>query len=490
MKEYTKKPENPSRTLESNPKASRQVPISDILQVYLDRVPGANLTQRKNTLPEFLQGEKKPFTSLNTLPVSNPNIIQGAFPDAYNQERRETQGIDQSQVQMDHMVSQDTMKKFSNTFKILERLTTDSNTKWVLIKSQLEQLRTAAKHSKGRHSLFSEEHLINIPQNIVPGLTNQVQGVGTEFDPEVEKTNSTANSDTIDTTALSKNQFQMDIIMRKLDFLIGSASDLLPRTPVDQKKGNLYNEEIDQDISDLVKQLTDCFTFINTTAEPVYDTQVWYDYQKDITSPPKKVKKRPAEWIKDASTIQIGGTPVPAFDDYEDNFHFETFAIGKNTTIEKYQSLIEVEIIIPAITWTHIYKRHYLPTFAGDRQAVNTFWKTDPHTYLTGAGKPQLIEEIQILLNRFFNFSKAINKVESGNYEDKQGSHTSNKFFFQLNADSVCEAIDEEEKVINYHVDVVIASMAPQSADIAFALKAEQLPAPPAPQEKEEDAVE
>lgn len=34
MREYIKKPENQSRALESNPKASKQAPISEILQAY------------------------------------------------------------------------------------------------------------------------------------------------------------------------------------------------------------------------------------------------------------------------------------------------------------------------------------------------------------------------------------------------------------------------------------------------------------------------
>ena len=34
MREYTKKSENQSRTLDSNPKASRQAPLSEILQAY------------------------------------------------------------------------------------------------------------------------------------------------------------------------------------------------------------------------------------------------------------------------------------------------------------------------------------------------------------------------------------------------------------------------------------------------------------------------
>lgn len=39
MREYAKKPESQSRTLDSNPKASRQAPIADILQAYLGRQP-------------------------------------------------------------------------------------------------------------------------------------------------------------------------------------------------------------------------------------------------------------------------------------------------------------------------------------------------------------------------------------------------------------------------------------------------------------------
>lgn len=37
MREYSKKPESQSRTLDSNPKASRQAPIDVILQRYKER---------------------------------------------------------------------------------------------------------------------------------------------------------------------------------------------------------------------------------------------------------------------------------------------------------------------------------------------------------------------------------------------------------------------------------------------------------------------
>lgn len=48
MREYTKKPENQSRTLDSNPRASRQAPISEILQAYKNGTLGKQPVQRES----------------------------------------------------------------------------------------------------------------------------------------------------------------------------------------------------------------------------------------------------------------------------------------------------------------------------------------------------------------------------------------------------------------------------------------------------------
>lgn len=55
MREYTKKPENQSRTLDGNPRASRQVPISEILQAYKNRTLGKRPIQRKSMEGKNLQ---------------------------------------------------------------------------------------------------------------------------------------------------------------------------------------------------------------------------------------------------------------------------------------------------------------------------------------------------------------------------------------------------------------------------------------------------
>ncbi|MDD3139895.1 MAG: DUF4157 domain-containing protein [Lachnospiraceae bacterium] len=54
MRVYTKKPENQSRTLDSNPRASRQAPIADILQAYKNGTLGRQPVQRESVKDEEL----------------------------------------------------------------------------------------------------------------------------------------------------------------------------------------------------------------------------------------------------------------------------------------------------------------------------------------------------------------------------------------------------------------------------------------------------
>lgn len=59
MREYTKKTENQSRTLDSNPRASRQAPISEILQTYKNGTLGRQSIQRERVEDEELLQTKK-----------------------------------------------------------------------------------------------------------------------------------------------------------------------------------------------------------------------------------------------------------------------------------------------------------------------------------------------------------------------------------------------------------------------------------------------
>ena len=174
----------------------------DLFAVYLQRE--ADQGDAFSRLPVFLESSpgqdreeppaatsQPPLRDLSPRRVSFTGLtplIQCDFPDAYNQERRGSQGISTDSVQLDHMVSQKTLKSFADTYKWLEALTSDPKSQWGAVKAELDKLRAAVKTipSQG-HEFMSENHLINIPQNIIPGLQGQIQGAGEEFDPQVAK---------------------------------------------------------------------------------------------------------------------------------------------------------------------------------------------------------------------------------------------------------------------------------------------------------------
>jgi len=75
MREYTKKTENQSRTLDSNPRASRQAPISDILQTYKNRTLGVQTVQRESIEDEdLLQGK---FENIDQNVVQMQQYVRG-----------------------------------------------------------------------------------------------------------------------------------------------------------------------------------------------------------------------------------------------------------------------------------------------------------------------------------------------------------------------------------------------------------------------------
>lgn len=92
MKEYAKKPENASRTLDSNPKASKQAPISQILQAYKDRIEGKpvqrqsineeELLQAKATQQDHIKAVIQRYSERNIqryAPEEDEELIQGKF---------------------------------------------------------------------------------------------------------------------------------------------------------------------------------------------------------------------------------------------------------------------------------------------------------------------------------------------------------------------------------------------------------------------------
>lgn len=402
-------------------------------------------------------------------------IIQCNFPDPYNDSRKDSQKsglgsnlLIKNAVKLDHMVSQKNLKSFADVYKILNSLTSHQKSKWEKTKDAMEKLREAVPRPTAKQEFFSKGHLINIPNNIVPGLDNEIQGAGDNFDPQVANTGQDANSKRVEQTALSRSQFKMDSAIRIINHLVGSAGEALPKGQAASNKMQ-YNSDLDEDIARQINTVTDAMKAMAKVDEPIHNPNMWYSHAGS------NVKKRSADWIEDETQVQIGGAVAPAQANWNHQFTFDAMTIANETgRVQKLPVTVNVNLQVPVATWAHIYDRHYLPTFGGTVEAVNTFWKTDPYAYLTNAPGIDLLEtELQLILERSFNFYKAYSSVEYDT-ENISWSEGADKFFFQGNAESEAVGIDATDG-IEYDVRVLLKSIAPQDADLAFALRPDQL---------------
>ena len=406
------------------------------------------------------------------LAAAHTPVLQGVFPDAYNDARRDAQSIVKDAVQLDHMVPQKTLKTFVATSKVLDNLTSAPGSRWTSTKAAMDALRKALKKfDLHEHAFMSEEHLVNLPQNIIPGRTDQIQGAGDDFDPQVAHTGTVDNVDRYEETATSISQRAMDASMDALNSLVHA--DLLPASAADSKKSAKHDADTDTLLANEVSALARAFDNLGATQEQAYDTKVWYSHGAGN----KAVKKRAAEWIKDEGQVTIGGTPAPARASWAHQFPFQTQALGmKGAHVALIPVTVTVDVDVPAATWQHLYDRHFLDTFAGTVEAVDTFWKTDPHTYLTGAGGTALLEtELTLILKKSFNFSKPYDNLGEppDSLEEANWSQAAHKLFFQGSATSLLDA--KALGGISYGVGVELKSIAPQDPAIAYALLPSQL---------------
>lgn len=99
MREYANKPESQSRTLDSNPRTSRQAPIADILQTYKNETLGRQPMQRESMVDdELLQAKTSEQASAGAIlqqhkeniqrfaPEEDEELIQGKFDTAQREE--------------------------------------------------------------------------------------------------------------------------------------------------------------------------------------------------------------------------------------------------------------------------------------------------------------------------------------------------------------------------------------------------------------------
>jgi hypothetical protein len=313
--------------------------------------------------------------------------------------------------------------------------------------------------------LGSESQLVNLPENIVPGRLDQIQGADNRFDPQVAFGERGARGQNLHETALSMSLRRMDVAIRQLNQIVDK--DELPVTPSARRDARRYDSTTDRLFASLLEPIIAGLDAMVGATEPVYDPKVWYAYQGGW------VKKRSAEWLTSTANMGYGLTPLPVHAPWNHQF---TFTVQARVTQGTRSAVVnvDVDVDVPAVTWTHIYARRYLPTFQHVVEAVNAFWKTDPHAYLTGGVGLQLLErELEVLLRRSFPLSKSPDNVVAHDTEFTSWSESADVLFFQGDADLTTG--DPALVGALYNIDVLLKSIAPGRADLGYALLPQDL---------------
>lgn len=253
----------------------------------------------------------------------------------------------------------------------------------------------------------------------------------------------------------------MDVAIRQLNQIVDK--DALPATPSARRDAKRYDSTTDELFARLLQRITAGLDAMVDATEPVYDANVWYAYDNGW------VKKRSAEWLTSTANMGYGLTPLPAHAPWTRQFTFTVQALVERGTRPAVVDVdVDVTVDVPTVTWTHIYARHYLPTFQHVVEAVNTFWKADSHAYLTGGAGLQLLEEeLEILLLRSFPLSKSPDNVVVNDTDFTSWSESADALFFQGDVDLTAGDLAQGDA---YTIDVLVKSIAPERADLGYAL--------------------
>lgn len=417
--------------------------------------------------------------------------------DNHNKSRRATaekarsEAFQNDEMQMDHTISQDSLVTFSELLGGIQQL---PNETFKAAKESYARLINEVKEVSDNDEKCTRIQLVNFYKNLVPGFQETTGNPGSKFDPQIEMVDIDEESAIIaQEKAVSEQLRIIDSYIRKLYHL----TTLLPKT----KQDNDLAEQMDEELSKTMNDIKTCLKLVRKefSEEPGYDETIWYK------SETKNVKRVPAEWLKTgASKLEDLGseqhllgygkdkTAKPNAKDAQDlpdSFKEATFTWDYQLT--KFDEKIKVKVVISEKCWKHIYARHKLEYFAGDVQAINTFWKDDPHEKITQA----LLEpEINLLLER----SKLpLRDLQDG--DTNAINETAHHLFFQGNMEVVEEVQNIAEPVANTQpvsksnnkkrtqkkspktktvikppiksIHITLESVAPESPELAYAVE-------------------
>ncbi|MFF2529667.1 hypothetical protein ACFVS2_12260 [Brevibacillus sp. NPDC058079] len=415
--------------------------------------------------------------------------------DGHNTARRATaeearsEAFQNDEMQMDHTISQHSLITLS---ELLEGIRQLPNETFKAAKESYAQLIREVKDVSDNDEKCTRIQLVNFYKNLVPGFKETTGNPGSKFDPQIEMVSMAKESTIIAREkAISEQLRKIDSFIRKLYHL----TMLFPKT----KQDDDLAEEMDEELSKIMNDIKTCLEKVRQefTKEPGYDETIWYK------SETKNVKRVPAEWLKTgASKLEDLGSEQHLLgygkdktakpntqdtQDVQDAFKEATFTWDYQLT--KFDEKIKVKVVISEKCWKHIYARHKLEYFAGDVQAINTFWKDDPHGTIT----QELLEpEINLLIER----SKlSLRDLQEGDTDAI--NETAHHLFFQGNIEVVEEVQNIAEPVANPQlgsksknkkrnqkkspkteikypiksIHITLESVAPQSPELAYAVE-------------------
>jgi hypothetical protein len=359
-----------------------------------------------------------------------------------NEDRLKQSRVDSKEpkMQLDHAVSQDSMKTLASTMGDIQKMIDHPDTKYTRTKAAYEDFEEATGDSAAL-----KKTLLNLTNNITPGYQLTTGNPGSGFDPQIKM----VGNKSMPTTA-SENLLVLDTEIRKLY-----------RLPLLNQNEALHSEDegLDTAFSESIATITACITEVMKGSAPTFDAKTWYTFED------KNVKRVPAEWLD--SPVKVSETAkYPALQDVDFTFNYEVPVFKKDSvkgkkrnegptvTITREDKQLEVNATIPVSCWEHIYDRHFMPTFVGDVQAINTFWKQNPVDAIT---EELLDPEIELLIDRKRG---EIDQVPDDGYEEINVNEYVDSLFFQ-----------GVITVDNGTISLEFKSIAPQDSGLGYAVE-------------------
>lgn len=404
-----------------------------------------------------------------------------------NAETARGEAFQNNEMQMDHTISQHSLITFSELLGEIQQL---PNKPFEATKKSYATLINEIKMVSDNEEKCTRIQLVNFYKNLVPGFQGTTGNPGSKFDPQIEMV------DMDEESSIIAREKEVSVVLREIDSYIRKLyhlTELFSNT----KRNTDLAEQMNEVLSKILNDIKTCLKKVRKEfpQEPGYDETIWY---KSAT---KNVKRVPAEWLKPgAGKLEDLGskqhllgygkdkeakpnTQVP-----HDSFKEVTFTWDYQLT--EFDEKIKVKVVISEKCWKHIYARHKLEYFAGDVQAINTFWKDDPHEKIT----QELLEpEINLLIERSTLQLRALQ--EGDKYPINETAH---HLFFQGNMEVVEEVQNIAEPVANSQpvnnrknkkrnqqkkvpkavtkppiksIHITLESVAPQSPELAYAVE-------------------